>query len=67
MSEWWRVLMQHCNTATRQRDTSVMKKGIIPCLLGPQQARPNSQSLLTTTKLSALTRFFSQPFSFWAS
>ena len=34
MSEWWRVLMQHCNTATRQRDTSVMKKGIIPCLLG---------------------------------
>ena len=30
MSEWWRVLMQHCNTATRQRDKGMILAVVLP-------------------------------------
>ena len=33
MSEWWRVLMQHCNTATRQRDKDTVYRQVLEPIL----------------------------------
>lgn len=57
MSEWWRVLMQHCNTATRQRDT-ILSGNFAAIFLGKQAVV--SRKMLTFATVLILNRLNQQ-------